>query len=764
MALGKISFQIDVDTKQLSSDLKKASSSFKDVADTAQAVGDKVGKSAGPLKGMTSSVGGFLSKVGQFAVAGVAVKAASAAFGMLSDNVSEALAASDSLDKFQQTMQFAGIDKGAIADASKAVKKYADDTVYDLSTVANTTAQLASNGVKDFTGLTQAAGNLNAVAGGNADTFKSVAMVLTQTAGAGKLTTENWNQLSDAIPGAAGPLQEALKKAGAFTGNFRDAMAEGQITADEFNSALMDLGMSDVAKDAATSTSTFEGAFGSLEATVVNGLQSMIDSIGKGNLVGLINGFTSAVQAGFGYVGQAIQIVMPYVTGFFSSFSGLVGQALTAFSGFLPSVTGIFQSIIDVALPILSAVIEGVKGYLNGLVQFWTGIFSGDNSIWNSMTRIFQSILEVAVPILQDAVSFIQSIVGQLTTFWQENGQQIIAAVQNVFSMVASIIDFIMPAVQAVIKSIWGNIKGLIQGALNVILGAVKIFASLFTGDWKGLWQGVKQLLSGALKAIWNLWNLIAMGKILGGIKGFVSAGFSSIKGFASNIVNAFKGMLTGAKGSWNALKAAISGAINGAKSIATGAANGIKSAVSGAFSGLRSMVTGIWNGIKSAITTPIQAAKNTVLGIVSKIKSAFNFRLSFPSISLPKIPIPRFSMSGSINPLSGDFPPKVGFSWDWYATGGIFTGPSVIGVGEAGTEAVVPLSNKSKMAPFAKAVAALMKDEEQPVAHRERTTPQPIHTHIYFNDREVAKVITPAVTTEQGKLSSGARRRTGKR
>ena len=30
--------------------------------------------------------------------------------------------------------------------------------------------------------------------------------------------------------------------------------------------------------------------------------------------------------------------------------------------------------------------------------------------------------------------------------------------------------------------------------------------------------------------------------------------------------------------------------------------------------------------------------------------------------------------------------------SVDWYKTGGIFDSPSVIGVGEAGTEAVVPL------------------------------------------------------------------------
>ena len=84
--------------------------------------------------------------------------------------------------------------------------------------------EFAANGVPNYDKLAEAAGNLNAVAGGSADTFKSVAMVLTQTAGQRKLTTENWNQLSDAIPGASGKIQQALKEAGAYTGNFRDCL------------------------------------------------------------------------------------------------------------------------------------------------------------------------------------------------------------------------------------------------------------------------------------------------------------------------------------------------------------------------------------------------------------------------------------------------------------------------------------------------------------------------------------------------------------
>ena len=143
------------------------------------------------------------------------------AIGNLTGDIVEA---SDSADKFKSTLNFAGLDTGTIDALTASTQTYADQTVYSISDIRNVTAQLAANGVQGFDQLAEAAGNLNAVAGGNAETFSSVGMVLTQTAGAGKLTTENWNQLADAIPGASGKLQEAMLKNGAYTGNFRDAM------------------------------------------------------------------------------------------------------------------------------------------------------------------------------------------------------------------------------------------------------------------------------------------------------------------------------------------------------------------------------------------------------------------------------------------------------------------------------------------------------------------------------------------------------------
>ena len=121
---------------------------------------------------------------------------------------------------------------------------------------------------------------------------------MTQTAGAGKLTTENWNQLTDAIPGASGRLQDAMRENGAYVGNFRDAMENGEITAEEFNQAIMQLGMSDAAEEAASSTKTFEGAIGNLKATVVDAITSMLtEGGGLTLLTSTINSITQGLSS-----------------------------------------------------------------------------------------------------------------------------------------------------------------------------------------------------------------------------------------------------------------------------------------------------------------------------------------------------------------------------------------------------------------------------------------------------------------------------------
>lgn len=307
--------------------------SMKGVGKAIESAFDGPSKSVGQKAGDAAGGGfskGFGAKLG--IVSGIASSVATKVIGVFSGLSGQILDASDSTQKFAQTLDFAGVGADQIKKLTASTQEYANKTVYGIDDIRNTTAQLAANGVPNYAKLAEAAGNLNAVAGGNADTFKSVAMMLTQTAGAGKLTTENWNQIADAIPGASGKLQKAMKDNGAYTGDFRDAMEKGQISADEFNQALLQLGMDDVAKKAASSTSTFEGAMGNWQAALQKLGATALDKV-KPQLTG------------------ALDFMSDKVTDFTDWFSGAWNglSQNTTLNGFLTSTRDLFSSVFDVA-------------------------------------------------------------------------------------------------------------------------------------------------------------------------------------------------------------------------------------------------------------------------------------------------------------------------------------------------------------------------------------------------------------------------------
>ena len=110
------------------------------------------------------------------------------------------------------------------------------------------------------------------------------------------------------------------------------------------------------------------------------------------------------------------------------------------------------------------------------------------------------------------------------------------------------------------------------------------------------------------------------------------------------------------------------------------------KDAVIKTFNDFKTKVTTTFNNIKNAIVTPIQTAIDKIKSIIQKIKSFFPINIGkiFSNLKLP-----HFKLTGKFS-LKDMTVPKL--SVDWYKTGGIFDSPSVIGVGEAGPEAVVPL------------------------------------------------------------------------
>ena len=114
-----------------------------------------------------------------------------------------------------------------------------------------------------------------------------------------------------------------------------------------------------------------------------------------------------------------------------------------------------------------------------------------------------------------------------------------------------------------------------------------------------------------------------------------------------------------------------------------------LKNNIINIFNQVKSKVTAIWNNIKNAITKPITSAVTTIKNAIAKIKSIINGA----KLSLPKFKLPHFKISAGKLPwgIGGKgVAPKISVSW--YKEGGIFDQPSLIGLAEAGAEAVVPL------------------------------------------------------------------------
>lgn len=690
MAVSSIKFKIEVDTSAIKAEIKKATGSFKAAADDMSDSMETVDKS---VKGSAGGIKGFTSSIGKMAGAGLIIGAVSKAWDAVTDSVSDAMTASDAMNKFSSTMEFAGIQGKELSKAKAAVKDYANATVYDLQTVANTSATLAANGVGNYTEMTEALGNLNAIAGGNAETFQSVAQSFTQTVGAGKLTTENWNQLSEAIPGVSSRLQDAMRNAGAFKGNFRDAMSAGEISADEFGAAVQQLGMTDVAKEAATSTNTFEGAVGSLQANMVDGINSIIDAIGKDNITGAINTVSDGVSKAFKVIADNIPAVIdvlqqlsPIIAGVAAGFAAfaVISGVVTLFTALAGAFAFIISPIGIVVTAVGLLVAAGVALYQN-----WDTVKAWLSSIWNSISETASSVFT---------------------------------------------------AIGAFLSNIWNSIKSAIMNAGNAIWTGITGIWNSIKSTTSSLWNGIKAVIS----TVWN------------GIKSAVSSAINAVKSVVSSIWNSIKSVTSSI---WNGIKSVITSVWNGIKSGVSNAVNAVKSKISNVWNGIKSTTSNVWNGIKSTISNAINGAKNIVSNVINKIKGLFNFKLKFPSIDVPHIPLPHFSISGSFNPLKGKIP-SVGI--DWYKTGGIFTGPSVIGVGEAGDEAVLPLSDKSRMRPFASAVAGMLNSEDKGTADSGNGKPLQVHTHVWLNEREIAKAITPKITEIQAKERSNAQRRQG--
>ena len=613
---------------------------------------------------ITSGLGGAFktaAKVGAVALGGLT---AIGVGGFLADVTKQAFAASDATDKFKSTLDFAGLDGSQIDNLAKSTKKYADQTVYDLGDIQSVTAQLAANNVKDFDKLAEAAGNLNAVAGGNKETFKSVGMALTQTAGAGKLTTENWNQLANAIPGASGKLQEALLKNGAYTGDFRDAMAKGEITAEEFNEAILELGMTDVAEQAAASTSTMEGAWGNFEATMVSGVKELVDGA-KPMLTNALEEMSESATAAFAWIqedllpglqgvwdilangdfsgpifgleedsvfveflfnvhelGQEAWDILtgsliPAVQEFFSSL-----QQNQAFKDFV-SILGEFLAKKETILAIVGA-FAAWKGVMTGIsfVKFAVGLYGASTALAVHTGALIADKTETAILAGMYAVDWVRGLKSSTAvTKIAAAGQWLLNAAMN-----ANPIGLVVLGLAALVAGLvyaWNHsetFRNVVTAAWEGVKATVMVVVDWFVEHvlpvLQGVWEGIKfgvEVFAGLMQLSWDLIKYVVSVVV----DWFVEHVLPVLQGVWVGISAGAQWLWDKITAAWDGIKAIAAPVVAWFQTWALPVLQGVWEGISAGAQWLWDKITAVWDGIKFVISPVVDWITGTVKSLI---------------------------------------------------------------------------------------------------------------------------------------------------
>lgn len=229
--------------------------------------------------------------------------------------------------------------------------------------------------------------------------------------------------------------------------------------------------------------------------------------------------------------------------------------------------------------------------------------------------------------------------------------------------------------------ALMANPIGLVIAAITALIA---IGIALYM-NWDKIKEKAGELWNG-LKEKWE------------GIKKATSEAWGKVKDAMSNAMNAAKDTV---KEKLNNIKSAYEENGGGIKGIAAAAMEGIKGYYSAGLTFIDKLTGGKLTDIKNSFLNKFESVKNIVSNAIEKIKGFLNFKWEFP-----KLKMPHFSISGSMNPLKwiDEGVPKI--SVDWYAKGGIFSKPTIFntpyglkGVGDAKSpEVVAPLHELNGM------------------------------------------------------------------
>lgn len=566
----------------------------------------------------------------------------------------------------------------------------------DATRIANALAGAANASSADVSDLTQAMSQCSAQASLAGWSLEDTAAALALFADHGVKGSDAGTSLKTMLQRLAAPTDQAAEAIAAYGLNIRDSngkMKDISGIADELTGKLG--GLSDAERDAALQT-----IFGS-DASRAAAILMQSGSEGLAKYIAATNDATAAetmANAQKGELSWALENMGGAIESASIAFGTALAPAITAVAGVIGNVAEAFASL-PAGVQTGIAVVLALVAALGPLLMVIGSVVAALPAISEGFAVLGGAL---AIPLAPAAavVAAIAAIAAAIYAAWTTSETfraAVMAGVDAISSKVQEICAFLAPYVQAFVDQIVSTVQ-VAMDTLGPIIGAVlTVIVSTVVPILTSIMDTVANVLATILATVTNV--MAAVSTVIQGAWQIISGIFQTVLGVILAVTTGdFTMLQQGVTSIMQGTMVAINGVMQGILSIVSGVWNTVKTVFIGACNAVSGAISGAFNGIKSVIDSTMNGAKSTVSGALSAISGFFaGLHLEFPHINLP-----HFSISGDFSIV----PPSVpSISVSWYRTGAIAMGASVVGIGEAGPEAVVPLSG-SEMDPYADAVA----------------------------------------------------------
>lgn len=566
----------------------------------------------------------------------------------------------------------------------------------DATRIANALAGAANASSADVSDLTQAMSQCSAQASLAGWSLEDTAAALALFADHGVKGSDAGTSLKTMLQRLAAPTDQAAEAIAAYGLNIRDSngkMKDISGIADELTGKLG--GLSDAERDAALQT-----IFGS-DASRAAAILMQSGSEGLAKYIAATNDATAAetmANAQKGELSWALENMGGAVESASIAFGTALAPAITAVAGVIGNVAEAFASL-PAGVQTGIAVVLALVAALGPLLMVIGSVVAALPAISEGFAVLGGAL---AIPLAPAAavVAAIAAIAAAIYAAWTTSETfraAVMAGVDAISSKVQEICAFLAPYVQAFLDQIVSTVQ-VAMDTLGPVIGAVlTVIVSTVVPILTSIMDTVAQVLATILATVTNV--MAAVSTVIQGAWQIISGIFQTVLGVILAVTTGdFTMLQQGVTSIMQGTMVAINGVMQGILSIVSGAWNAVKAVFIGVCNAVSGAISGAFNGIKSVIDGTMNGAKSTVSGALSAISGFFaGLHLQFPHINLP-----HFSISGDFSLV----PPSVpSISVSWYRTGAIAMGASVVGIGEAGPEAVVPLSGR-EMDPYADAVA----------------------------------------------------------